>query len=164
MSFRSGRGPTVGGVPQGGEERPPSALAQEGKEQATETVQRKRRGEGRTLWAKGLGTWAGDIQAEAQEPLGTQTTRERGGSSQRVLPVPRRCSSECQQTGPQKVTATSWRRREPPLALQSPVCLGLAARPQARGSLSLSGQGIWPRLPPFRSKGVLVICLLRRAG
>lgn len=44
------------------EERPPSALAQEGNEQATETVQMKEKRRACIPWAMGLGTRAGDIQ------------------------------------------------------------------------------------------------------
>lgn len=147
--FQIRLGPTVGAVPQGGEERPPSALAQEGKEQATETVQRKRRGGGASC---GPRAWEHRQGTSKQRPRNLWAHRQlgRGEAPVRVLPVPRRCLSECQQTGPQKVTVTFWRRWEQPLALQSPVCLGPAARPQARGSVLLPRQGIWPRLLLFQ--------------
>lgn len=136
-------------VPQGGEERLPSALAPEGEEQATETVQRKRRGGGFSPWAKGLGTEAGDIQAGAQAPLGTQTTREMGGSSQSPS-----CSSEMllmmSADRPPEGNGDFLEAVGAAPGATKPVCLGPAARPPARVSMSLSWQGIWPRLLPFQ--------------
>lgn len=75
MSFRSGWGSTLGAVPRGGEGRPPSALAQAGKEQAAETVQRKRRG-GRILGAKGRGHGQGTAR---RSPGASGHVDHRGG-------------------------------------------------------------------------------------
>ena len=65
---------------------------------------------------------------------------------------PCRYSSKRQWRSPHKARATFWRLQEQPLGPQSPIHLGPAVRPQARGSMSLSWQGIGPDCFPFVKK------------
>lgn len=107
-----------------------------GKEQATETAQRQGRGGGASC---GPGAWG--------RRQGTEPTGEVGGSSQSPscsLELLLRTAAEV----PPEGKGGFWRLQGQPLGLEA-GCLVSAARPQARGSRSISWQGVWPRLLPF---------------
>lgn len=80
-SLRSSWGSALGAAPKEQRSGLLQPLPRRGKSKQLR-LYRDREAEVCILWAKGLGTRAGDIQAGAQEPLSTQTTGEVGGSSQ----------------------------------------------------------------------------------
>lgn len=143
-SFGCGREPTVGVVPQRGEGRPPSALAQEGKEQAIKTIQRAGGAScGTQAGSASCGTQAGDIQAEAPGPLGALTTKEMGGSGQ---------SPSCSLEMPCRMSADRPHKGRAAPGAENPICLGPAARPQACGPCHFPGRASGPDCFPLGKK------------
>lgn len=87
-----------GVLPHGGEGRPPSAFAQEGKSKQW----RLHKEGGGILWAKGPGTQAGHIQ-ERPRSFWARRQLARWEAVAGVLPVPWKFPSEWQPAGPQQV-------------------------------------------------------------
>lgn len=106
--------------------------------------------EGHILWAEGRGHRQGTSR---QRPGSLWACRQLGRWEALASPsVPCRCSSKEQQRSPQKVRATCWKLQEQPLGPQSPVCLGPAVRPQARGPCHFLGRASGPDCVLFVKK------------